>query len=112
MPRFPFKPREQQFFDLFEQSANNTVKAAYDLQNMIYHFDDVEKSVARIIELEHQGDIITHEIMAKLHRTFVTPFDREDIALLAHSLDDGIDVLICHHCAALESLFRSSDVLL
>ena len=97
MLRFPFKPREQKFFGLFEESANNMVQAAYALQKMICDFEDVTQSVARITDLEHQGDTITHEIMAQLHRTFITPFDREDIALLAHSLDDVIDFI---HAAA------------
>jgi hypothetical protein len=49
--------------------------------------------VEEIKELEHIGDTITHEIIARLHRTFITPFDREDIALLAKSLDDIIDFI-------------------
>jgi predicted phosphate transport protein (TIGR00153 family) len=53
--------------------------------------------VADITEYEHQGDTITHQIMYQLNRTFVTPFDREDIALLAHSLDDITDLI---HAAA------------
>ena len=97
MPKFPFKPREQKFFGLFEESAANVVKSARELQTLIYNFDDVPKSVKEITELEHRGDAITHEIMAQLHRTFITPFDREDIALLAHSLDDVIDFI---HAAA------------
>ena len=97
MPKFPFKPREQKFFGLFEESAANVVKSARELQTLIYNFDDIPKSVKEITELEHRGDSITHEIMAQLHRTFITPFDREDIALLAHSLDDVIDFI---HAAA------------
>lgn len=44
-------------------------------------------------ELEHKGDVITHEIIARVHRSFVTPIDREDITLLAHSLDDVMDFI-------------------
>jgi predicted phosphate transport protein (TIGR00153 family) len=97
MPRFPFIPREEKFFGLFEQSAQNMVKAALGLQKMVATCGDVVKSVAEITELEHQGDTITHQIIAQLHRTFVTPFDREDIVLLAHSLDDVTDFI---HAAA------------
>ena len=93
MVRFPFIPKEERFFGLFEQSARNMVKAAEELQGMLDTCGDVVKSVAEIAELEHQGDIITHQIMAQLHRTFVTPFDREDIALLAHALDDVTDFI-------------------
>ncbi len=93
MFRFPFIPREQKFFDLFEESAHNMVKAAQVLKGMVDTWEDIRKSVDEITDLEHEGDTITHEIMEQLNRTFVTPFDREDIALLAHSLDDVIDFI-------------------
>jgi predicted phosphate transport protein (TIGR00153 family) len=99
--RFPFIPREERFFDLFEASAQNVVEAARRLKDMVDNWKNVEGSVAEITELEHQGDTITHNIMARLHRTFVTPFDREDIVQLAHSLDDIIDFI---HAAA-DSMF-------
>jgi hypothetical protein len=86
-------PREQKFFDLFEQSTQNTVKAARALKEMIDSWQFVDSRVAEITELEHQGDTITHQIISLLHRTFVTPFDREDIALLAHTMDDVIDFI-------------------
>jgi hypothetical protein len=97
MPRFPFIPREESFFGLFEQSAQNMVKAAQGLKKMVDTGEDIEGSVGEITELEHQGDTITHQIMAQVNRTFVTPFDREDIALLAHTLDDVTDFI---HAAA------------
>ncbi len=97
MVMFPFIPKEESFFGLFEQSTRNMVKAAEKLQGMLDTCGDVVKSVAEITELEHQGDNITHQIIAQLHRTFVTPFDREDIALLAHTLDDVTDLI---HSAA------------
>jgi len=93
MFRFPFIPREHKFFDLFEQSAHNMVKAAQVLKGMVDTWKDVRKSVDEITDLEHEGDTITHQIMAQLHRTFVTPFDREDIATLAHTLDDVTDFI-------------------
>ena len=97
MPRFPFIPREEGFFGLFEQSAQNMVKAAQGLKRMVDTGENIEGSVGEITELEHQGDTITHQIIAQVHRTFVTPFDREDIALLAHTLDDVTDFI---HAAA------------
>ena len=93
MFRFPFIPREEKFFDLFEGSARNMVKAAQGLKEMVDNWNNVEGRVSEITELEHHGDIITHQIMEQLHRTFVTPFDREDIALLAHVLDDVTDFI-------------------
>jgi len=95
--KFPFIPREEKFFGLFEQSAQNMVRAAQELKRMIDTWENVEERVFVITELEHQGDIITHQIIAQLHRTFVTPFDREDIASLAHVLDDVTDFI---HAAA------------
>jgi predicted phosphate transport protein (TIGR00153 family) len=60
---------------------------------MVYNWERVDEKVAKIIELEHVGDQMAHEIIALVNKTFVTPFDREDIALLAHSLDDIVDFI-------------------
>ena len=106
MFRFPFIPREHKFFDLFEGSARNMVKAAQELKEMVDTWEDAGKSVDEIIDLEHKGDTITHEIMAQLNRTFVTPFDREDIAMLAHTLDDVTDFI---HAAANTMLLYKVD---
>ncbi len=93
MFRFTFMPREAKFFELFEGSAKNMVKAAQKLEELVNNWEHVAKKVNEINEFEHEGDTITHQIMEQLHRTFVTPFDREDIALLAHSLDDVTDFI-------------------
>ena len=93
MFKFPFIPKEAKFFDLFEKSARNMVKAAQELKTLVDNWEDVKKSADEITKLEHEGDTITHQIMAQVHRTFVTPFDREDIALLAHTLDDVTDFI-------------------
>lgn len=95
--KFSVVPKEKKFFVLFEQSAQNVVKTAQQLKDMVYIWENVHERVGIINDLEHQGDAITHQIMAQLHRTFVTPLDREDIALLAHSLDDVTDFI---HAAA------------
>ena len=106
MFKFPFIPREEKFFDLFEESAQNMVKAAQGLKLVVDTWEYVGERVAEITELEHQGDTITHQIMAQLHRTFVTPFDREDIAMLAHALDDVTDFI---HAAADAMLIYKID---
>jgi predicted phosphate transport protein (TIGR00153 family) len=93
MARLPFLPREQKFFDLFEASTKNIVKAAQALKDMIDTWEFIDSRVAEITEMEHEGDTITHQVLSLLHRTFVTPFDREDIALLAHTMDDIIDFI-------------------
>ncbi len=91
--KFSFVPREEKFFGLFEDSAHNIVKASQVFKELVYTWDCIEQRVDEIKELEHNGDSITHEILARLHRTFVTPLDREDIALLAKSLDDIMDFI-------------------
>ena len=97
--RIPFIPREEKFFELFEDSARNTVKAAKVLNELVDNWEHIEQRVEEIKELEHVGDTITHEIIARLHRTFVTPLDREDIALLAKSLDDIMDFIDSAACS-------------
>jgi len=105
MRNFPFVPRETSFFKLFRRSAENRVKTALLLQAVLKDRNIVEGAAA-ITELEHQGDSITHEIMALLHSTFVTPFDREDIANLAHTLDDVTDLI---HAAADDMVIYKID---
>jgi predicted phosphate transport protein (TIGR00153 family) len=101
MPKVNFMPREQKFFDLFDAGAKNIIKGAQALKDMIDTWQFIDSHVAEITELEHEGDSITHQVISLLHRTFVTPFDREDIALLAHTMDDIMDFI---HAAA-DSMF-------
>ena len=93
MVKFPFIPREEKFFGLFEASVHNMVQAAQGLKDMVDTWEHIEGRLSEITEMEHRGDTITHEIMAQLHRTFITPFDREDISLLAHTVDDVTDFI-------------------
>jgi len=104
--KFPFIPREESFADLFEASAQNMVKASQTLKEMVNTWEIVGARAAEITELEHKGDSITHEIIARLNRTFVTPFDREDIALLSHTMDDVTDFI---HAAADAMLIYKID---
>ena len=67
--------------------------AAQELKKLVDNWEDIDGTVTKITEIEHEADTTTHQIMYQLNRTFVTPFDREDIALLAHSLDDVIDLI-------------------
>ncbi len=93
MVKLHLMPQEHKFFDLFEESAKNTSKAAKSLKDMLDTWQFIDSHVAEITEMEHAGDTITHQVISMLHRTFVTPFDREDIALLAHTMDDIIDFI-------------------
>jgi uncharacterized protein len=91
MARFQVIPREQGFFELFEQASSNTADAAEMLLKMVTVYDDPEASAAAIKQREHEGDELTHRIMRALATSFVTPFDREDIHDLASHLDDVLD---------------------
>ncbi|HUU64599.1 MAG TPA: DUF47 family protein [Dehalococcoidales bacterium] len=106
MVKFSLLPKQHKFFDLFEESARNMVKTSRALKDMIDTWEVIDGRVAEITELEHEGDSITHQIIAQVNRTFVTPFDREDIALLAHTMDDVTDFI---HAAADAMLIYKID---
>ena len=104
MFKFSLTPKDKKFAVLFEQSAHNAVKTAHQLKDMVYNWENIEERLIIITDLEHDGDAVTHQIMAELHRSFITPFDREDIALLAHSLDEVTDYI--HSSADMMILYR------
>ncbi len=79
---------------------------AQQLRDVINIWENVPERVGVITDLEHQGDAITHLVTRELHRTFVTPFDREDVTLLAQSLDDVADFI---HSAADAMLLYKVD---
>jgi len=91
--KFPFTPKDMEFYDMFEQETANLVTAAEKLVDFFDNYENVEAKAKELKEFEHRGDVITHEIIARVHRSFVTPIDREDITLLAHSLDDVMDFI-------------------
>ena len=88
-------PRETKFFDLFVEIANNVTDGAKALSDLLHNYDyaTMPEAVAKIAAIEHRGDEMTHRILIKLNQTFITPFDREDIHLLASSLDDVLDFI-------------------
>ena len=88
-----FLPKEDRFFFLLHQSALNIQEVARRFHDLMEDFDNVEAKVGEIKELEEFGDQIIHDITHSLHRTFVTPIDREDIMALAGRLDDVIDAI-------------------
>ncbi len=86
-------PRDEAFFTLLEAAAKNVLLSARDLRNLFEDYRDVQARVQQIRDKEHEGDRLTHELLGKLDRTFVTPLDREDIHLLARGLDDIVDAI-------------------
>ena len=93
MVKFSLTPRDMGFYNLFEQDTSNLVAAAEMLVDLFDNYENVEAKARQLKDLEHKGDTITHDIIQRLHRTFVTPIDREDITLLANSLDDVMDLI-------------------
>ena len=90
---FSLIPRDEKFFDLFDQQARSIQEAAKQFVDLVQDWNDKHPGIARLRDLEHECDITTHEIMDKLNRTFVTPIDREDIHALAKELDDVVDII-------------------
>jgi uncharacterized protein Yka (UPF0111/DUF47 family) len=87
-------PRDQKFFDLFTASATYSVQAARYLSELLQKPEGERAAIADTIKkLERQGDEVTHEVVTRLDRTFITPLDREDIHLLASRLDDVTDAI-------------------
>ncbi len=86
-------PKDQKFFDLFRDDAANLREGALALQELVDHFEDVERKYEHIKRIEHQGDNITHELFTRLRDTFITPLEREDIHGLASGLDDVLDCI-------------------
>jgi uncharacterized protein len=84
-------PRDEKFFDLFTQDGENLLEAARKLEAMVGTYDRLDERVAEIQALEKRGDQIDEEIAKRLERSFITPFDREDIHELAVHLDDVLD---------------------
>ncbi len=88
-----FIPQDRVFFDLFDRSAQNAAEGARLYKAMLETFDDPKGAAKRILDAEHAGDEITHDIIRRLNTTFVTPIDREDIHALATAMDDVMDFI-------------------
>lgn len=102
---FRLIPREEKFFEFFEKAANNILEGAKVLVQMTdERGGDLQERWKRLEDLEHVGDKITHQIIRKLNRTFITPIDREDIHSLAVALDDVMDLI--EASAARMSLYK------
>ena len=91
--RLTLTPQKREFFDLYNRAAENVVAIAERLVELLDRFPEGAEGLGRKVkELEHEGDDLTHELVDLLNRTFVTPFDRDDMYRLAGALDD-----ICDH---------------
>jgi len=103
-----FLPRDEKFYEYFEACAKKVLEAATQLDDMFRNFRDVQVKAKQIKDVEHEGDVITHNTIEMLNRTFVTPLDREDIHDLITSLDDVLDYI--EACAERSFLFKIDKV--
>jgi hypothetical protein len=89
--RFRITPRDDRFFPMFVESAQNLVAATDLMAEFVHVSSNREKLAGRLRDHEHAGDAVTHRVIHALNSTFVTPFDREDMYQLATMLDDVMD---------------------
>jgi len=106
--RFSLLPRDEQFFDLFRKVADEIRSAAVMLEDMLATDPPNEAKADAIRDAEHRSDALTHDTIQRLHRTFVTPFDREDLYAMASALDDVMDAI--DHAAQLFRLYRIREI--
>ena len=90
---FRLIPRDEQFFDMFADLAKRVTASARLLDKMFTDIENLPKHAAAIKDLEHEADHITHTVIDRIQRVFVTPFDREDIHELVQQLDEVIDMI-------------------
>jgi predicted phosphate transport protein (TIGR00153 family) len=84
-------PRDEKFYDLFTRTGEIILETSRALESMLSTYDRLHERVAEIQALEKQGDVVDREVGARLERSFITPFDREDIHELSVHLDDVLD---------------------
>jgi uncharacterized protein len=105
---FRLLPREEKFYSDFQALAGELKRGAVKLEEMLAPQSPVWDKADEIKEVEHKCDFLTHEIIQRLNRTFVTPLDREDIHALARSLDDVMDAIDA--AASLVRMYRLESV--
>ncbi len=88
-----FIPREEKFFDLFEELAAKIEEGVKFFLEMVQKYEYSDENIARLKQIEHEADIITHTTYEKMHTTFLTPLDREDIYALVNKMDSVIDMI-------------------
>jgi hypothetical protein len=90
---FKFFPADFDFFNLFEKQVSNAVEAAHFFREVVSLGYVNEDTLSKMAAIEHQGDEVAHAIIEQLNKTFITPFDREDIHALTMEIDDIVDML-------------------
>jgi predicted phosphate transport protein (TIGR00153 family) len=88
-----FIKRDTDFFELFDSMGKNLLRASGKLVAFFEDFNGMESKNKEIQDIEHDNDLLTHEVIRKLNQTFLTPIDREDIHSLASKMDDILDLM-------------------
>src|SRR5436190_6430203 len=117
---FNLLPKDTVFYDLFEGLSTHAVSCSEHLRKLAVAFPNIDNEVQRIRQEEHQADELAHSALDRLDRTFITPFDREDIHTLVNELDniiDNVDALAkrftLYHVEAIDPPFlKQCDVLI
>lgn len=91
MPKFV--PQEKRFFEMMEKEAENLYSASKIFADMFDSSSGMEEKLSIINKMEHEGDVIVHDIFDDLNKTFITPIDREDIAAIASEMDNVLDLI-------------------
>jgi predicted phosphate transport protein (TIGR00153 family) len=86
-------PQEENFFDYFEELANKIEDGSRLFLEMTEKHDYAESKITKLKEIEHEADVITHRTYEKMHKTFLTPLDREDIYALVNKMDSILDMI-------------------
>jgi predicted phosphate transport protein (TIGR00153 family) len=102
--RFRLIPNDEGFFPLFNDAAANLATCARNLRDLLQNFSDLDTKVAAVDACERRGDELTKAIVVRVNKSFVVPFDREDIHALTEEIDDAVDdlaaaadLLVLHH---------------
>lgn len=90
---FNLNPKEDKFYKMFKEAAQNVDEAAVVFRKSLDSFSNIESNVSKIEELEHKGDKLVGVVVKALNESFITPFDREDIYTLIKRLDDVLDLI-------------------
>ena len=90
---FSLFPKEEDFFVLFKRQAALVRSGCEHLLEMLQKFDRLEERAKELKQIEHEGDLVTHELFERLNRSFITPLEREDIHDLGSGLDDVLDAV-------------------
>ncbi|MCC7146782.1 MAG: DUF47 family protein [Phycisphaeraceae bacterium] len=112
-------PKGTVFYDLFEGLSRRVVDSAKQLQRLANEFPNIESAIQQIRAFEHEADDLAHEALDRLDRTFITPFDREDIHTLVGGMDDIVDAIdalakrfTLYHVANMEPAFKKQAEIL